>query len=107
MRVNIQAAHNGAGYADNALLFACALGRLDDAFMLADAVFFSRGFDPGNLFFSEQQGAYLAPGDRLTSTLFQPVTAVMRADPRFELLVGEIGLKKYWDESGSTPDYKA
>jgi hypothetical protein len=31
----------------------------------------------------------------------------MRADPRFELLVGEIGLKKYWDESGSTPDYKA
>jgi hypothetical protein len=30
----------------------------------------------------------------------------MRADPRFERLVREIGLERYWRESGSKPDYR-
>jgi hypothetical protein len=30
----------------------------------------------------------------------------MWTDPRFDAVVGELGLKRYWAESGTVPDYQ-
>ncbi len=106
MRINLAAAHRGAGYARNAIHFAAALGRLDQAFDLARAYFFDEGFAPGDLFFSNQQGAFMRRRERWTDVLFMPPTAPMRADPRFALLTGRLGLERYWAQSGTVPDYR-
>ncbi|MBS0480537.1 MAG: winged helix-turn-helix domain-containing protein, partial [Proteobacteria bacterium] len=79
MAAHLAAARRGAGYAQNAMKFAAIFGRLDDAFAMADAIYFNRGFAPGSLFFSGQQASYLKPDDRLTEILFSPPLAPMRA----------------------------
>ena len=43
---------------------------------------------------------------RKTLMLFTPVTAPMRADPRFEPLMRDLGLAEYWRLSGTDPDYR-
>ena len=106
MTAHLAAARRGAGYAQNAMKFAALFGRLDDAFAMADAIYFNRGFAPGSLFFSGQQASYLKPDDRLTELLFAPPAAAMRADPRFTTLVRELGLEDYWRASGTKPDYR-
>jgi hypothetical protein len=42
-----------------------------------------------------------------TSTLFQPATAALRADPRFAAVVEQAGLARYWTRSGKQPDVSA
>ena len=106
LRLNMDAAHKAAGQAENTIQFASAVGRLDDAFALANAYFLGRGFEVGDVRFSEQQGGYTRRGDRRTFLLFMPTTAAMRADPRFERLVADIGLGRYWAETRSVPDYR-
>jgi hypothetical protein len=98
-------ARAGAGYAENAIQFACALGRLDSAFAIAEAYYFGRGFTVPEIRFTPEQGSYSPPGDRMTAYLFLPALAPMRADPRFDALVDKLGFKIYWKESGSLPDY--
>src|SRR6187551_2390986 len=83
MAVWMARARDGAGYAENSLQFACALGRLDEAFAIADAYFFGRGFVVPEIRFSQEQGTYMPQSERLTHFLFNPVTIVMRRDPRF------------------------
>ena len=100
-----RAPHEGAGYAENAVQFACAVGRIDDAFAMAEAYYFGRGFTVPDIRFTRQQGAYSTQRDRPTGLLFMPVTQPMRADPRFDALTTELGLKRYWEESGVRPDY--
>jgi DNA-binding winged helix-turn-helix (wHTH) protein/tetratricopeptide (TPR) repeat protein len=102
----VEAAHHGGGYAENSMQFASALGRLDTAFRIADAYFLDRGFSVGTLRFTQEQGVYSRLAERRAHILFLPSTAAMRADPRFERLVREIGLERYWRESGSKPDYR-
>ena len=102
----MQRARQGAGYAENAIQFACALGRVDTAFAIADAYYMGRGFTVPEVRFTPEQGSYSPPGDRMTAFLFMPVLAPMRADPRFGRLVAALGLEKYWKESGSRPDYR-
>jgi DNA-binding winged helix-turn-helix (wHTH) protein/tetratricopeptide (TPR) repeat protein len=104
---SLEGAHRGAGFAENGIQFLSALGRLDEAFAVADAYFFARGFDPGELRFSTEQGTYTRRNARRTHMLFFPSTAAMRGDPRFARLVGELGLTDYWKASGIRPDYQA
>jgi DNA-binding winged helix-turn-helix (wHTH) protein/tetratricopeptide (TPR) repeat protein len=95
----------GSGYPLDAVLIANALGRVDDAFAIAEAYYFGRGFvvpdkhSPTALFYSP-------PNERQTRMLFDPVSRPMRADPRFSRLVDELGLERYWRDSGSQPDYR-
>lgn len=105
--VSLEGAHRGAGFAENGMQFLSALGRLDEAFAVADAYYFARGFDPGELRFSTEQGTYTRRNARRTHMLFLPSTAAMRADPRFRRLVEELGLAQYWKEAGVRPDYQA
>jgi DNA-binding winged helix-turn-helix (wHTH) protein/tetratricopeptide (TPR) repeat protein len=105
--VSLEGAHRGAGFAENGMQFLSALGRLDEAFAVADAYYFARGFDPGELRFSTEQGTYTRRNARRTHMLFLPPTAPMRADPRFARLTEELGLVRYWKDIGVRPDYQA
>jgi DNA-binding winged helix-turn-helix (wHTH) protein len=105
MHPNLEAAVQAAGRAENTIQFASALGRVDDAFRVAEAYFFSRGFRVGDMRFSREQGGHTRFEDRRTNFLFLPSTSAMRADPRFDRLIGEIKLKDYWAKAGK-PDYQ-
>ena len=83
-----------------------ACWRLDDSFAVADALFFGRGFDPGEMRYSAEQAFRNPRRDRRTHFLFVPASAAMRADPRFDRLVETIGLARYWAETGTQPDYR-
>jgi tetratricopeptide (TPR) repeat protein len=97
----------GSGFAArNAMQFASVLGRLDDAFTVADAYYFSRGFIVPDWGGAVAEGQSPNLDSRDTETLFLPSTRAMRADPRFDRLVEEIGLARYWRESGTQPDYR-
>jgi tetratricopeptide (TPR) repeat protein len=98
-------AREGAGYAENAIQFACALGRVDTGFAIAEAYFFGRGFRVPEVRFTPEQGAYSPAGDQMTAFLFMPAAAPMRADPRFDRLMTDLGFKRYWKESGAPADY--
>jgi len=106
MRRSLEKAHQATGYAEFAIKYGSMLGRLDDSFAIADALFFGRGFDPGEMRYSAEQAFFNPRGDRRTHFLFVPATAAMRADPRFDRLVAEIGLTRYWAETGTAPDYR-
>ncbi|WP_264939457.1 winged helix-turn-helix domain-containing protein [Sphingomonas caeni] len=107
MKLNLEAAHRGKGFAENTIQFAAALGRIDTAFMVADAYFFNRGFQIGEFRFAPEQRTYQRRDLHRTQFLFYPSTQAMRADPRFEKLVADVGLAQYWKETGSKPDYKS
>jgi len=100
-------ARQGAGYAENAIQFACALGRIDDAFDIANAYYFDRGFVIPDLRFAPEAPSYSPGPDRQTAFLFRPVTQPMRADPRFDRLASDLGLARYWLQAGVRPDYQA
>jgi DNA-binding winged helix-turn-helix (wHTH) protein/tetratricopeptide (TPR) repeat protein len=61
-------------------------------------------------YFGEGTWADIAPiggdQDRLTSPLFQPVMRPMWQTGDFDRLVGRIGLKDYWRNTGTVPDYR-
>ncbi|HEY1125668.1 MAG TPA: winged helix-turn-helix domain-containing protein [Sphingobium sp.] len=99
-------AGQGAGMAENAIQFACLFGRLDDAFTIADAYYFDRGFVVPDARFFGSQGSYSPRSARNTRFLFQPSTARMRTDPRFQGIVESIGMERYWREIGVQPDYR-
>jgi DNA-binding winged helix-turn-helix (wHTH) protein/tetratricopeptide (TPR) repeat protein len=99
-------AHQGSGYAEHAIQFACAAGRIDEAFALANAYYFGRGFTVPDVRFNVEQGTYSPLRDRLTGFLFLPHMRAMRSDPRFGALVTELGLARYWAQAGVRPDYQ-
>ncbi|WP_324135929.1 hypothetical protein [Bradyrhizobium sp.] len=98
-------AHAGAGYAENAVQFLVALNRIDDAFAVLRAYFFSDGFDCGEIRFSASQGTYTPHNDRLTAWLFNPAMARARADRRFAAIVDRLRLARYWSDARVRPDY--
>jgi tetratricopeptide (TPR) repeat protein len=100
-------AHQGAGYAENGIAFACAVGRIDDAFALAEAYYFGRGFVVPDVRWSRTQGTYTPQRERLTAFLFVPPVSSMHTDPRFEGLMTELGLNRYWQQTGISPDYRS
>jgi hypothetical protein len=102
----IAAAHTGAGYAENAVTLLPALGRIDDAFMVANGLYFDRGFAVGKLRFSAEQRIYTQLLDRKTRPLFLPPAKPMRRDPRFLTLVTELKIADYWQKTGTKPDYQ-
>jgi hypothetical protein len=105
VKVWLQRAHEGAGFAENATLFCGALGRFDEAFAILDAYYFGRGFRVPDIRFTPEQGSYTTPPERKTEFLFNRALHDLRKDQRFDRLTAELGLKDYWAKSGSRPDY--
>lgn len=106
MRSWMRHARDGSADLVVAMRMASAFDRMDEAFELADAYHLGRHVavaDEGD----RGPGAGEIPLDqRGTSHLFEPVTSPMRADARFERLVADIGLQRYWRETGMLPDYR-
>jgi len=46
------------------------------------------------------------PEQRDSRVLFEPGTRLIRADPRFEGVVAQLGLEAFWRTSRSLPDYR-
>lgn len=99
-----EAAMRGVGYAELAMRWFAAAGRLDDAFAVARGMYLNEGFRISDERFSPGQGRFMQGGARMTHHLFLPPTAAMRADPRFAGLMRDIGIAGYWKASGRGPD---
>ena len=99
---NLAAARRGVGYAENAMWLTAALGRLDDAFGLAHALYQEQQLIGSGQRFST--GRFQVSNRRQSHHLFMPPTAAMRTDPRFGPLVRQMGLADYWRTSGHPPD---
>jgi tetratricopeptide (TPR) repeat protein len=104
---NREAAPRGAGFCENAIHLASQVGQLDEAFALAEAYYFGRGFQVGSSRFLIPHRTYTPTYRRLTGFLFNPSCAPMRRDPRFTQLTEETGLAAYWRRSGTRPDVLA
>ena len=98
-------ARRSAGDAMRSIQDLAVLGRLDDAFAVADAYYFSRGFVVPDIQVEPGGRPDVNMESRFTISLFVPATQAMRADPRFKVLVEEIGLSDYWRGAGKAPDY--
>lgn len=83
------------------------LGRLDQAFDVADAYLLERGSLLASLRWRPGQASLNDQRRRKTQMLFIPPCAPMRADPRFNRLVEDVGLADYWRKAGAKPDYRA
>lgn len=88
----------------NALLLLNGMGEIDRAFEVANAYLLEDGplmasvrWRPGQVAVNDQRR-------RKTHMLFVPVTAGMRADPRFAALTQRIGLADYWAKARVKPD---
>jgi hypothetical protein len=79
-----------------------SLGRLDEAFAVARAMYFDEGFAmPAERFAG---GTFAGRKRRHTYILFLPGAQAMRSDPRFHVLLRDIGLTAYWKQSRRPPD---
>jgi DNA-binding winged helix-turn-helix (wHTH) protein len=89
----------------NALLLLSGLGQIDRAFDVANAYLLEQGPLLAAVRWRSGQVSVNDQRRRKTHMLFVPVTAPMRADPRFAPLVQQIGLAGYWKQAGVIPDY--
>ncbi|GLR46641.1 winged helix-turn-helix domain-containing protein [Sphingomonas astaxanthinifaciens] len=105
-RDTLDSARRGTGFAENAILFLAAIGDLDSAFGVANALYLDEGYRIGAQRFTSEQGLYDNRWRR-TSVLFERTTAPLRADPRFLHLTRSLGLERYWKLGGTGPDYRA
>jgi DNA-binding winged helix-turn-helix (wHTH) protein/tetratricopeptide (TPR) repeat protein len=103
MNMLMDRSRKAAFSAEFSIRVATALGRVEEAFAIAEAYYFGRGFTIPDF---PAPGSKFTPSQRQTRLLFEPVTKPMRAHPRFEPLVRKIGLDRYWKESGVQPDYR-
>ena len=106
MRMNLEAVRRGPGNAENAMMFASAIGRLDQSYEIGAAYYFDRGYAIPDERYDGPQRSVERLRERNTYLLFLPPTEAMRRDPRFAALVGELGLTQFWRERGVLPDYQ-
>lgn len=83
------------------------LGAIDEALAVAEGYYLERGpirVSYNSAIWSDTHRAELTR--RNTRPLFMAQTAPLRADARFEALVGDMGLQRYWEAAGIIPDYR-
>lgn len=97
----------GPSHSVHAIMILAGLGRIDAAFSVADAYLLERGPLMASVRWRDGQVSINDMRRRLTNMLFLPVTAPMRADPRFLALVDDMGLTAYWSRVGVRPDFLA
>lgn len=96
---------SGPSHSVNAVLFLNGLGEIDRAFAVAEAYLLERGPLMASVRWRDGQVSINDQRRRKTNMLFVPVSAAMRADPRFLPLTQDIGLADYWSRVGIAPDF--
>jgi len=105
-KANLEAAKQNPGLTNQAVLVLSALGEVDAAFDIANALLlFRRPVEP-----RPQAGSATSPVKstswRFAPWLFTPPAEPMQADPRFDALCDGIGLSEYWEKRRIKPDYQ-
>ena len=102
-QATLEAVEKNLPLTSQAAMAMSALGELDTAFEITNQ-FFAVG--PGNPVAPKSPMAVRSTAWRFAPWLFTPPTGAMRADPRFEALVDQIGLTAYWRAQNVRPDYQ-
>jgi DNA-binding winged helix-turn-helix (wHTH) protein/Flp pilus assembly protein TadD len=105
VQANLAAASAGPSGSINAIMILTALERLDDAFTVARGYLLRQGPSIMPLGYGPTQTPVSDQRHRKTQMLFIPVTAPLRADPRFIDLCRGCGLADYWRQSGHWADF--
>ena len=104
IEANLATAARGPGGAVGAINHLNALGDIDAAFKVADGYY----RQSGDLLVSPDAARELRAINEMrwkkTMMLWLPVTAPMRADPRFAAMMQRIGLTDAWQQLGRFPD---
>lgn len=100
LQAMIGAAPAGAGFAENAAIFAAFVNDMDNAFKVLVGLYTNRGFSVSDVRFTTEQAIYWGK-ERNTAILFRRPFMSLRRDPRFRALTEEIGLEDYWRRSGT------
>ena len=103
--VNLAAARAGPGGSVPAIMILSALGRLDEAFTVANGYLLRQGVSVMPLRAQGVQAVATDTRHRHTQVLFVPATAPLRADPRFLPMCEACGLADYWRQAGHQPDF--
>lgn len=95
------------GYAVPAILWLSGLGAIDSAFDVARGYLVGDGSIVGPPQPGRNQPQINDQRQKKTMNLFMPVTAPLRADPRFIDLARDTGMLAFWHEAGIVPDFLA
>ena len=102
---NLAQARAGPGGSINAIMILSGLGRLNEAFEVAEGYLLRQGPNIMPLRGSLTQTVVNDQSHRKTQILFVPVAAPLRSDPRFDQICRGCGLVDYWRRSGHWPDF--
>jgi DNA-binding winged helix-turn-helix (wHTH) protein len=105
-KANLEAAERDLKLSTQAICVLSALGQVDAAFEIVDALFAVRAAADARLQSATVRGPVRSTAWRFAPWLFIPPTAALRADPRFQSLCDGIGLTEYWAKRGIKPDYQ-
>jgi DNA-binding winged helix-turn-helix (wHTH) protein len=104
-RANIEGAKRNLKLSSQAVMALSALGEVDAAFEITDALF-AVGRADERLPSTNRRRPAKSTAWRFAPWLFTPPLQSLRADPRFADLCEDIGLTAYWKMRGLRPDYQ-
>ena len=103
-KANLDAAKQNLQLANQAASVLSALGEIDAAFEIANALFVVPSSVEGTA--QDRRLPARSTAWRFAPWLFTPPTKALRADPRFDALCDEIGLTEDWAKRRIKPDYQ-
>lgn len=102
---NLRSAEQGPAQGLAAVIHLAGLGEADAAMRVAEGYLLRRGSVSVGVHKTASDPSITDQHRRVTQMLFLPVTADLRAHPRFLPLCEEMGMAAYWEAAGVTPDF--
>lgn len=102
---NLRSAEQGPAQGLAAVMHLAGLDEADAALRVAEGYLLRRGPVSVGVHKTASDPSITDQHRRVTQMLFLPVTADLRAHPRFLPLCEEMGMAAYWEAAGVTPDF--